>query len=875
MQEATVSEFGKAIFSDIDQNVYLNEIYGNILYNYAVRLFKGERAELKEVNISDALRFSDILSKSTDFANSDKHKIWAQEIVALLNVVVPGNQDIALYMNSVLSSTGNYRGLSLAKPQSELGFTVPKSPSLLDSLFSEFLRDYMRIPAEPEYQFFRTQREVYDRLSGTDFSYSGPTSMGKSFVMRMFIKKQIQDGQKLNFALIVPTKALINEVSSRIIKDLQNLLAEQNYKVVTSPGALALNEKHNFIYVLTPERLLYLLIGNEDVKIDYLFIDEAHKISSRESRSAFYYKVIDMLGRREHKPHVIFASPNIPNPEIYLKLVTQGEPEEQQKLATTFATVSQIKFLVDFHEGAVKVYDNYCKELINVCGIEDNTFEKFITRIGKKSQNIIYCSSIAKAIEQAVGYAEHESVRNDMKLLTLSKDIGNDVHGDYYLSKIVKKGVAYHIGYLPSAIRMRIEQAFSEGLIHTIFCTSTLLEGVNLPADNLVITSYKSGTRKMDVVDFRNLIGRVGRIEFNLYGNVFLVRIPEDKKFKTSTYVELLKADVPEQSLSVVEGLSEEQKKIIVDSLAVGDIELNTTIKVKDDDYITMRKFAMILLRDITKDNNSFVRRAFATLLQGDTEERIKAAFSKSPNEQDDDINVSIDQSNRLMAAIAGGLKYPFIDSEGYVDYDELMNFLERLCAIFKWERYEKDTLGFKGANGGHGRLRWYGIILSQWVKGDGLRFIMEAAIRYKQTNRNRALWYNFKSLDYDDSPFHRNIVIAQTLEAIERVILFSVSNYFLKFSEAYKRYHKTEGDMDNDWYEFVEYGTTNRLSIMFQRHGFSRETATFIRHNRDKYVVNPSTAPKLKKSIATCGNISVENEVADVMFNVPELFVE
>jgi hypothetical protein len=422
---------------------------------------------------------------------------------------------------------------------------------------------------------------------------------------------------------------------------------------------------------------------------------------------------------------------------------------------------------------------------------------------------------------------------------------------------------------------MRIEQAFSEGLIHTIFCTSTLLEGVNLPADNLIITSYKSGNRKMDVVDFRNLIGRVGRIEFNLYGNVYLVRLSDARKFSTSTYLELLKADVPEQTLSVVDGLSDEQKKVIVDSLVIGDLELNTTVKLNDSEYPMMRKFAMILLRDITKDNNSFVRRAFAPLLQGETEERIRSAFSKSPNEQDDDINVSVDQNNRLMAAIAGGLKYPSLDSDGYVEYDELMHFLERLCAVFKWERYEKDTLGFKGKNGEHGRLKWYGIILSQWVKGDGLRFIMEAAIRHKQKNPYHALWYNFKYLDYDDSYEHRNIVIAQTLEAIERIILFSVSNYFLKFSEAYKRHHKIEGDLENDWYEFVEYGTTNRLSIMFQRHGFSRETATFIRHNKDEYVVNPGTNPKLRKAIASCGNTSVENEVADVMFNVPELFVD
>jgi len=632
----------------------------------------------------------------------------------------------------------------------------------------------------------------------------------------MFIKKQVQDGANQNFALIVPTKALVNEVSSRIIHDLGALLTERNYKVVTSQGALALQKEHNFIFVLTPERLLYLLIGDENVSIDCLFIDEAHKISARDSRSAFYYKVVDMLAKRGCEPHIVFASPNIPNPGIYLKIVPDTRESDSRQLSTTFSPVSQVKYLVNFQDKTIQAYNTYRRELMPIGKLGDAmTFGRLVSRIGNRAQNIIYSNSIVKVIEQAIEFAKNEQVRNNKELQTLANDIANEVHGDYYLAKIIQRGVAYHVGYLPSAIRMRIEKAFGDGLIQTIFCTSTLLEGVNLPADNLFITSYKNGMSKMGVVDFRNLVGRVGRIEYNLYGNVYLVRLPDEKRFRTEAYLELLKSEVPEQSLSVVEGLTHEQKQIIVDSLLAGDIELNTTIKLKDEDYPMMRKFSMILLRDITKNNYSFVRRAFAQFLQGDIESRIKEAFSKSPNEQDDDINVSVDQSNRLTAAIAGGLRYPNIDSEGYVDYDELMRFLERLCYVFKWERYESDSLGFKDRNGGHGRLRWYGIILSQWVKGEGLRYIMNAAIRYKQQNPYRGLYYNFKYHDYDDSLNHRNIVISQTLEAIERIILFSISNYFLRFTEAFKKYHKIEGDMPNDWYEYVEYGTTNTLSIM------------------------------------------------------------
>lgn len=81
----------------------------------------------------------------------------------------------------------------------------------------------------------------------------------------------------------------------------------------------------------------------------------------------------------------------------------------------------------------------------------------------------------------------------------------------------------------------------------------------------------------------------------------------------------------------------------------------------------------------------------------------------------------------------------------------------------------------------------------------------------------------------------HRNIVMSETLQAIESVVLFSFANYFLRFSEAYKRIPGIEGEMNNDRYEFVEYGTTNKLTIFLQRNGFFRETALFIRKHRSE----------------------------------------
>ena len=102
---------------------------------------------------------------------------------------------------------------------------------------------------------------MFDGFENKQFSFSAPTSLGKSFVMQMFIKNKVTGGEKKNYAIIVPSRALISEVSKGLAQELGTLLFDRNYKIVNSAGATALeNSNSNFIFVMTPERLLYLLI---------------------------------------------------------------------------------------------------------------------------------------------------------------------------------------------------------------------------------------------------------------------------------------------------------------------------------------------------------------------------------------------------------------------------------------------------------------------------------------------------------------------------------------------------------------------------------------------------------------------------------------
>ena len=420
--------------------------------------------------------------------------MWAQELIILLNELHPDDALVKLYAGSVFSSAGNHQGLQIINSEYQ-------DINVFEKIFEQFRNDYLTIPAAPEMKFFSAQKEAYDHLTDPCFSYSGPTSMGKSFIMRMFIKDEILHGAKKNYALIVPTKALINEVRSKIINDLEDNLKRCNYRVVTAASDIALEENHNFIFVLTPERLLYLLISNPS--LEDLFVDEAHKLSGKNSRGLFYYKVVDMLLQKEKKPHFIFASPNIPNPQVYLRLMNEAiESSDESKLATTYSPVVQIKFLMDLINNNISVYNERTNHRIQIVSIKKSDvtlndmlllFEGKNLRLPpeKRSQTIVYYNGRAKAIAAARSFAESRGIldKNDPELDSLSKDIMQEVHGDYYLASMIKKGVAYHIayhiGYLPASIRTRIEDLFQKGNITIMFCTSTLLEGVNLPADNL------------------------------------------------------------------------------------------------------------------------------------------------------------------------------------------------------------------------------------------------------------------------------------------------------------------------------------------------------------------------------------------------------
>ena len=92
-RNATLAE---ALYREIDQNDYLQEIYGDLLYNYSIKLFHTDKRP-RDIPVKDALRFADLLSKSSYAPTADRDHLWGQEIAILLRLLYPEDESVKYF----------------------------------------------------------------------------------------------------------------------------------------------------------------------------------------------------------------------------------------------------------------------------------------------------------------------------------------------------------------------------------------------------------------------------------------------------------------------------------------------------------------------------------------------------------------------------------------------------------------------------------------------------------------------------------------------------------------------------------------------------------------------------------------------------------
>lgn len=368
-------------------------------------------------------------------------------------------------------------------------------------------------------------------------SVSAPTSAGKSFTLEVELLRRLNDDDSYVAIFIVPTRALIRQVTFDLIKNLRDhgLTSLPVLSAPTTPEDIP--EIKKLVYILTQERLATLLTsGDAKLKIDAIIVDEAHEIGESD-RGLTLERVLAIALRRFPTARLFFSSPLRSNPEMLLRLF--GREKEGEHFVEHLSPVTQN--IVNVHKVLGKtqaarlelVIDNDVAPLGSVelpfefrppSASYMGRFAVHFTKPGDTS--IVYCSERATADKVALALSEaihHES--DDPELSDLADFLRQEVHHQYRLAALVRKGVAFHYGNIIQIIRGRVEELLREKKLRFVCCTSTLLQGMNLPAKNIFVEDPRKGRGKgpMKKGDFWNLVGRAGRLSKEFHGNVFCI----------------------------------------------------------------------------------------------------------------------------------------------------------------------------------------------------------------------------------------------------------------------------------------------------------------------------------------------------------------
>ena len=335
--------------------------------------------------------------------------------------------------------------------------------------------------------FHRAQAEVYRRLmEGENVILSAPTSFGKSKI----IDAMIASNKYSNIAIIVPTIALIDETRRRLSA------FSDSYKIITQ---LAQKPGSKNIFILTAERA----VGYEELPIiDFFVIDEFYKIGAfaeDPSRTIALNHAFYRLYKGGGQFYLL--GPNI-------RKIPDGLEAQFRCvfISTNFSTVAcDIIPVLDWEEEIPRLVEL-------AADLDEPT--------------LIFCKSPTRVNEVAKAFISQGIGSDATDLQTAADWIGDKFHTDWIFGKALTSGIGLHHGRLPRSLAQFAVRMFNQDKLRFLICTSTLIEGVNTKAKNVIILDNVIAKKKYDFFTFNNIKGRSGRMFEHFVGSVYLFNQP-------------------------------------------------------------------------------------------------------------------------------------------------------------------------------------------------------------------------------------------------------------------------------------------------------------------------------------------------------------
>lgn len=672
-----------------------------------------------------------------------------------------------------------------------------QSTTLEEVVFGQYRKHIKEIFNE---YYTPVQSQILNKIESKNcYSFSAPTSTGKSFV---FLKK-IKESQN-DVVIIVPSRALINEY----ILKLENEIEDTSINILPFIDKINTKKAVRSVFIVTPERCRELFRLKEQFQIDLFLFDEAQLSNEESTRGILFDGIVRRCYKNYPNATFIFAHPFVKNPNAQL-IKNHFKFDEKNYKQFNQKNVGQIFFHHDkskssfYHFGIDKNLMGYKK--INA------DFDPIKKILQSNGSVLFYVSKTSiknnKVFEYFKDYIDicndYQDDEIDDYLNELIEYTGGttDKNKDYYskLISYLKKGIVIHHGSLPLKIRSVLEKYTSKGYCKICFATSTLEQGVNMPFD-LVYLNRLDGSKPLSV---KNLIGRAGR--------------------STSSY----KFDY---GFVVVKHMSDFRRIMLKDEELTEVSLLEVDEEEKDEDY---NDFKSAILNDTFNDELNLTENQVEKLSTHEVFDIIKrlvevifendeiVALDTLNNDENDKLelyeNFEKIYSNYLGRDLTHGEKNVFNTAIKIILWKVHGKTFKNIC----WYRYSYASLS-----------NYRREIKNQYNTLNSLpaRFYTEYSdIPNKALNPYSALdGILAKNVDYD-------YIISDTYDYIDKLIGFKLIDVFN--AALIKYYEKTNDSRAIKLSKFIKYGTDDDRQILMLRYGLTFEDIEIL----DNHIVSIS----------------------------------
>lgn len=635
-----------------------------------------------------------------------------------------------------------------------------------------------------------------------------PTSYGKSEI----IVQKVQDNIGKKICILVPSKALLAQTKKNL---LNNEVIKENFKKIITHPDMFRSEDESFIAVLTQERFLSLLQKDKGVAIDLICVDEAHNLLEDETRAHLLAQVLLIAQKRNPSFIVNFFTPFLRDAKS-LEITNQGK-SVRDKLIDENLKVERF-YTFDSKDRTTSMYDQFLARSFPLKTEDYDDDVSFILSY-KSDKNIVYLNRPMNAEQVASALAEKSlPIELNRDLQKVIDSISDLIHKEYNLLKCLRKGIVYHHGGIPDIIRMYIEDVYSRyEQMKFIVSTSTLLEGVNIPASSMFLLTPKIGKGHLSSSQFKNLIGRVCR-----FREIFHREKGDLKYLEPIIYI--VKGNYSPKNFSLESFLSKKANASIIINDDVSNPMLKHTVNKGKAlpilEYLENIEPGSSGLTNVLQPASNIGRLCFENnvyhfdILKNEPQLVVNlAAYGKQHPSK-------IDNAEALISAIV----FIFFTKIELYDNDEN---IERFIKIPKAQNFYKMFIEWRSTGTPYKKM--INSFLNYWDREvQNGNFDIYVGKRWGEETRgggHHKLWVDMNL----KSPAQRvNLAIAKIKEEQE-----FIDFHILKYVEILYSLEI----MDDDFYDQVKYGTSDKKLICMLKNGFSIELAKLLMSSYSEYL--------------------------------------